>query len=87
MALVYLRASGAPARVELLQSSGFSDLDDTAIAWIKDHWMWQPPQNGCTEVRVAVGWSLGVLSRTNTKKYDPDPVSKLLMDYPPKSDK
>lgn len=82
LTLVFLRASGAPAHVDLLKSSGFSDLDDAAMNWIKDHWMWQPPQNDCPrEVRVAFGWSLGLLSRTNTKKYDPDAATKALMGF------
>jgi len=85
LALIFLRATGAPAHVDLLESSGFPDLDEAALAWIKDHWMWQPPQNGCTEVRVAYHWSLGSPSRTSTKKSDPGSMTEVLMDYPPKT--
>jgi TonB family protein len=82
LVLVFLRPSGVPARVDLLKSSGFTDLDDAAISWIKDHWVWLPLQNGCPpEMKVAFNWSLGLLSRTNTKKYDPDAATKALMGF------
>ena len=81
---VVIGPSGASSEVKLGKSSGFSDLDEAAIKQVKEHRLWQPPKPGCTEISVGFIWSLGLLSRTNTKKHEPDAMSKALMDYPPK---
>lgn len=58
---VTLGADGAPSAVDIVQSSGVQQLDDSALETVKTVWRWEPPTAGCpapVAVDVTVDWKL-----------------------------
>jgi TonB family protein len=51
---------GAPTNVIVKQTSGSDRLDAAATCYIKAHWRWQPPTQGCspTTAAVKVAWHI-----------------------------
>ena len=42
-----ISAQGTVTSATVLQSSGFADLDQAAVAWVQQHWRYKPAmQNG-----------------------------------------
>jgi TonB family protein len=60
---IKLGPDGAPAGVTVLNSSGFSRLDEAARNTVQSKWRWQPPPRDCKDVEflASVKWDLGVL--------------------------
>ena len=45
--LLSITQSGMVDNAEILESSGLSEIDDAAVAWVKEHWRYTPAtQNG-----------------------------------------
>jgi protein TonB len=61
---VIVDGQGSVREVTVTRSSGYPDLDDAAMAAVKDNWRWQPPPPECAEMGVVVpafyNWSLPV---------------------------
>jgi TonB family protein len=52
--LVIVDGDGNSREVTVAKSSGYPDLDDAAIASVKDNWKWQKPLPECADMGVVV---------------------------------
>ncbi len=64
---IVVSADGSVASASVLQSSGFPELDQAAMAWVTAHWKYKPAtQNGQAvpaQVQAAVKFDLRQASR------------------------
>jgi len=78
---------GTPVDVSVQDTSGFADLDATAVDWIKRTWRWAPLPAECPtiEEHVRVTWSPGTAA---TARYDTsaDSNKRFLADYAARPD-
>jgi TonB family protein len=51
---VAIGIDGVPIDVKVEQTSGSDRLDAAAVLYIKAHWRWQPPKEGCGPATAAV---------------------------------
>lgn len=57
---VFIGKDGVPVDVKLEKSSGHNPLDDAAMSWVKNHWLWNPPNTDCAVVNtlIQVDWDV-----------------------------
>jgi len=60
MMAVAVGNDGVPTDVTVKQTSSSDRLDAAAVTYIKAHWRWQPPKEGCgpATALVNVAWHL-----------------------------
>ena len=59
MMAVAIGNDGVPTEVVVKQKSGSDRLDAAAVNYIKAHWRWQPPKEGCGPATALVNaWHL-----------------------------
>jgi protein TonB len=58
--VAHIGPDGVPTRVEVQTSSGFSDLDEAARAWVQQTWRWPADSGTCPLVheQVTYRWHL-----------------------------